>query len=55
MDAVENVLPDISSKEEHEANITQCSNCEILIKEKEKLTMALEKFTKGSTMLKVIL
>ena len=45
----------ITSKKEHEVNITQCSNCEILIKEKEKLTTALEKFTKGSTMLKVIL
>ena len=48
----------ITPKEESklsEINIIQCSNYEILTKEKEKLSTALEKFTKGSTMLKVIL
>ena len=45
----------ITPKEKHKVNIIQCSNCEILTKEKERLTTALEKFTKGSTMLKVIL
>ena len=38
-----------------ETEIANCCNCETLAKEKGKLSKALEKFTKGSNMLKVIL
>ena len=49
--------PDITiiSEEELEVNAIQCPKCENITKEKERLTIALEKFTKGSTTLKVIL
>ena len=47
--------PILSIEKTKEASSDNCSNCENLLQEKERLSLALEKFSMGSSMLKIVL